>query len=598
VEVKTSTVAGLPTPTQGLIYKLTDYNRGLAYATGTQWVFEPYFNVLNFGAQATTDGSVDNLAAFNAAILAMGAIGDHPQANDLIVPAPTIANAYYKFSGPLHINRQLRLRGVGGSVANQYATASKLVWGVGMNGIIVDYFAAGAADGIGAVIQNLAIVATNAGATTGASGIKLLGFATIDSCGITGWGEDGIHIDASVAASNANQWRVYNCFVQSNMKNGLYVAGTDANAGNAMGNIFDSNGLYGIDDQSTLGNTYVGNEISSNVTGSVRLGFGQDVNSSVGVGNYIEAGQGALFVGLGASWLGGANGSGNSATSTGHYQAGNNTTGMTFQPAAGGSAMLVGTNGTYPWKFDTGTTPTTNGYSLGYTTGVWRWRNQDSDSFVPIAFTTPAFQVHAGTLSGKTGAAVFGTNGFYFGTDTRIFPTNDVPGAAGYLFGDIALRNTYQETTDDGALGWLNLDTTGSTAARWQRVLETRKQLVTKTTDYAIKTEDCSSGTTIFSDFGSSGTVQFTLPSVDTNPNLTYGVRVTFVVESNGVKILAGERSDKIYMGNAVTGTNGNITSTTVGNTITMFMTRFTNSPTNTIGVWYVESATGTWVVT
>lgn len=714
-------LSSLPTPDGSIrLAKLTDYAQGLVYSNGVAWVQAPEFNVIDFGARATTDGSFDCLAAFNAAIAAMGAAAPSPSAGDLLVPKPSVDGAYYFLSGPLHVTRQLRIRGVGGDVRNQFGSAVKLVWPAGSNGIVIDYADGSTRDGIGAMVSNLALVSsrspvwapttvqatntviiprnrlgyvfknlgssgttgstepswnTTIGGTTSdgsvtwttavASAVQMLGSATVENCGISQWSGNGIHVEASVSASNANSWRLRDSFIQFCAGSGLFTAGTDANAGYAIGNTFDFNDAYGVRDTSILGNAYYANEISGNgwsfngtgagfwsalavipansfilpttrngkyfkttaggttggtepswnttiggttsdggVTwtcfavytgGSATLGAIGDVNASTANGNYIESYTYPLFVGLNSRWEGGANGAGLDTTSTGFYATASTSTGVTFRNAAGGPVFQLGTDSTHPLKFDTGTTPTTNEYSLGYATGLWKFRGQDSDGQSPIGFTTPAFLVNNGSRSGIAGSSYFNTNGFYMGSDTRVFPSDDAPGTSGYLYGDIAVRNSYQASVNDGAVSWINLDTSGSTAARWQRVAETRKLVVTKTSGTnQIPTEQNGA---IFSDFGSSGIVTFNLPSVDAQPNLTYGDRVTFVVESNGVKIVAAERSDKIFFGSTVSATNGYIQSTTPGDTVTLVMTRFLDTGVNTIGAWYVESYTGTWSV-
>lgn len=720
--IGTSTYSGLPTASThvGALARLTDFNRGLWQSNGTAWV--PVdgggFNVVNFGAVA--DSSTDNLAAFNAAIAASGAAGAHPYSGDVIVPAsPT--GGYYVLSGPLHITRTLRLRGEGGSGSNQFDSRPKLLFPAGSNGIVTDWADGVSVNGIGAEIDHLSLVSSHApewgpttsqangtvvkprnrtgyvyvnngstgttgssepawnttiGGTTSdggvtwtttvAAGVQMLAFASVHDCSFQNWSGNGIHIEASVPDSNANSWRVKDCFIQGSGGSGIFTRGTDANGGYCLGCIFDGNEAYGINEISFLGNEYIGNEISSNgwntitrdrafwegntaysagervipsarngfvfrtasggttggseptwplvvgntvvdgtVTwtcyaiytgGSARLGTSPGPSANTAQGNYVEGGQYPVEVGEGTRWDAGANGSGVDTLSQGWSAYGYLSTGVRFQNVAGGPFFQLCLDTSYPLKFDINETFTNKGYSLGYSGGYWRWRNQDADIYTALSFTTPDAKIHNGNVAAKNGTAAFeGTNGFYLGSDTRIFPSNDKPAATGALYGDIAIRNSFQGVTQTGGAAWINVDVTSSAEA-WAKIAGFLKEPIAKTSEYTLRTEDSGQ---VFSDFGAVSKVPFHLPTYADRGIANYGWWADFICEQDGVglRIDAPDRADVIYLGNLVSSTNGYIETTKKGSTCRILFTRFADTGINTIGTFFVMALSGEWSV-
>jgi len=80
----------------------------------------------------------------------------------------------------------------------------------------------------------------------------------------------GCYIEGNSSFSpfwNANCWFIGYSQLSENSGSGLHVLGIDANAGVAIGLLLSSNGLWGVDDASFLGNTYVGIHTASNGAG-------------------------------------------------------------------------------------------------------------------------------------------------------------------------------------------------------------------------------------------------------------------------------------------------------------------------------------------
>jgi hypothetical protein len=152
------------------------------------------------------------------------------------------------------------------------------------------------------------------------SGVQMFGRAGLDRVSVFSCSGNGIHIEAQSLEQpnqlcNANGWSMSNMTIYLNDGHGLYINGSDANAGYFIGGDLGSNGSpvsdhawtgigYNIYDSSFLGNTYVQAQMASGGIGSV-------FNDSVGgggtfVGCYVEgAGGGESRVGNGTTIIGG-----------------------------------------------------------------------------------------------------------------------------------------------------------------------------------------------------------------------------------------------------------------------------------------------------
>ncbi len=100
------------------------------------------------------------------------------------------------------------------------------------------------------------------------AGIRMHTGAKLKNIWIDGSPGNGILVAASVGwnpYANVNGFFITDCVANGGAMHGLYVQGSDANAGNVHGFLGISNRRWGIYDHSFLGNTYVGCNCSTNV---------------------------------------------------------------------------------------------------------------------------------------------------------------------------------------------------------------------------------------------------------------------------------------------------------------------------------------------
>lgn len=136
----------LPTPTAGLIAKLSDGNRGLVFANGTTWAPVETLRTFmfeDFGGKSADSSSgtrTANNAAWDNLMLAIGALNDtnHPQARVTFAES-----AKYFFAGPIHMRHPIRLEGVMASSGfNQNlpgSSGTSLMFPPGDRAVVIDY---------------------------------------------------------------------------------------------------------------------------------------------------------------------------------------------------------------------------------------------------------------------------------------------------------------------------------------------------------------------------------------------------------------------------------------------------------------------------
>lgn len=196
----------------------------------------------------------------------------------------------YIFSGSIELIRGMSIIGSGGADA-----ASVFKFPAGVHGIICHRktttppgFGGGLADQ--SIVDRVKIVGGGS-LTATAHGILMYARMTLTNTYITRFSGDGIHVEASVDANpptNANNWQIQNCRVDD-CNNGLFVKGSDANAGCAIALDCSDNREWGINDNSFLGNTYVACHTANNQGGAYRC---TDRNAiSLFLNCYSESGQ-------------------------------------------------------------------------------------------------------------------------------------------------------------------------------------------------------------------------------------------------------------------------------------------------------------------
>jgi hypothetical protein len=107
--------------------------------------------------------------------------------------------------------------------------------------------------------------------TNVADGIWVCGnFITLRHVTIANFGRYGIYArsdDAGCTAPFADDLVVRDSIIFNNQGGGIFLKGADSNAGNFTANAIYYNGFWGVQDQSFLGNTWVGNQASYNGLG-------------------------------------------------------------------------------------------------------------------------------------------------------------------------------------------------------------------------------------------------------------------------------------------------------------------------------------------
>lgn len=149
--------------------------------------------------------------------------------------------------------------------------------------------------GDGTVIRHLTIQRGNGADTTidGVThGVRFRARAHIDSCYISGFAGDGVHILATsggggAVEGNANNWGISNTRIQ-NCRDGVFVDGADVNVGLGLHVDASSNQRYGVYDSSFLGCNWVGCHFNGNADHEI---FHDNINArSLFAGCYVESG--------------------------------------------------------------------------------------------------------------------------------------------------------------------------------------------------------------------------------------------------------------------------------------------------------------------
>lgn len=140
------------------------------------------------------------------------------------------------------------------------------------------------------------------------TGISVLGTrAEIRNCGVYGFDGTGCSINGVVPTNN-NLFQISNSYFCFNSSHGLYINGSNANAGLISHCSSTDNGGCGFHEQATLGNTYTACHADSNKLGAYFL-YGPSM-FSVLLGCYSEQGQPPSWIGQKVLAIGGDHGAG------------------------------------------------------------------------------------------------------------------------------------------------------------------------------------------------------------------------------------------------------------------------------------------------
>lgn len=246
-------------------------------------------NVRDFGAKG--DGVTDDLPAFQAALAEMKPVATNPPMSELRGRTLFIPPGIYKLAGSLTITKTCILEGAG----SNFNASSVLKFPANSHGIVLHGWGTsptGArADSV--QIHNLEIVSDGPNLLPNqqpSHGILAMNRFHLENVRIHFFTGNGIHVAASTAAgANANGWSILNVRVDQCGGHGMYLNGTDANAGVAILLDCSDNQGWGIYDSSFLGNTYIACHTANNAEGAYTT---DDVNQdSVFLGCYSEMGQ-------------------------------------------------------------------------------------------------------------------------------------------------------------------------------------------------------------------------------------------------------------------------------------------------------------------
>jgi hypothetical protein len=244
-------------------------------ADGAFWELVPEAGAVNVRqAGAVGDGVTDDHRAFLDAIEAFPSNVSSIQQGAVRVVVP---EGDYFIGSTINLHSSVIIEGQG--VGNSTGGASVLIWPVDTTGFMIQRFNttgtttevpddANTRGGDGSIIRNLSLRGSgNFGVD--ADGVWMRANGTVEQCVINGFSRDGIHIEAGAGTGgttegNANIWRVSNCRLINNKRNGLYTDGADVNSGTAISVDASSNGRWGIFDSSFLGNSYIGCHSATN----------------------------------------------------------------------------------------------------------------------------------------------------------------------------------------------------------------------------------------------------------------------------------------------------------------------------------------------
>lgn len=267
-----------------------DGNQGVYVAPVTDvtgasgaWVrkFAGPHNVKWFGA--TGDGTTNDGAAVLAAVAhltatAQSGFGYSSGAPELLFPF----GEYYLGTNTIDLTATMVLTGEGTGGAG--GGSSVLRWAAAATGIRVqrsNTSGATAATGTGvggdgSIIRNLLLKGGFASAEGEYHGVHLRAVATIEDCFIDNFQGDGIYAKATIGGGAGSEGacnliQVNRVFVQ-NCRNGIYLEGADANAGNIASFSAIACRQWGVFDKSFLGNTFVAPHVAANARNATNNG--------------------------------------------------------------------------------------------------------------------------------------------------------------------------------------------------------------------------------------------------------------------------------------------------------------------------------------
>lgn len=239
----------------------------------------------------------DCLAAMDAAI---DSVTTNVSTNNAGGPRVYCPPGIYRFSDRIQLKKTVIIEGAGAGQAG--ASATVFAFDADKDGVVVHRYntidstteSPTTTGGDASILRNLELRGVN-GSTSG-DGIWLRARASIEQVRIVYFGRYGIRVEATAGGSasregNANNFSIQNVRISNCGSDGLFIDGADVNAGLILKLDSSSNGGWGVNDSSFLGNTYIGCHTAANTAGSYKTDNQNARN--VFIGCYSEGGQGS-----------------------------------------------------------------------------------------------------------------------------------------------------------------------------------------------------------------------------------------------------------------------------------------------------------------
>jgi hypothetical protein len=409
---------------------------------------------------------------------------------------------------------------------------------------------------------------------------------------------NGILIQASTPEKNANSWFLDNVYLQQAVLNGMYVQGADTNAGIGIAVHSGSNRLWGIYDNSFLGNTYTGCSTEANGLG----GYGMVGVAATNVlnGCYSEGGQPESRLEGFSMSFGGLHGAGFSSTSGGmRASPGNrfetNGSSITFRdlnapsgaqinmPYAGDYLMNITNDveGVVGFTVQAGNTTTNQGW--------WNWRHANLDG--------RSFMRWGGT-NADAPYSIWFPHGLHLGNRIFLDALSSAPSWSAYpeFAGSFAFNTSQfpQNGTNNGIFGWQQHGNSTTVSeiftVRWPQFgVANEKTLTANPSGTPYNFNYVTDSGLMFTNAGATAKQYIQLPTQAFNPDLRYTELYLQVDDADGMRVTAG--SNYIMYGSQITSSGGYLESTTPGSWLKLKA----SSHTGTWYSWNVAEISGTW---
>lgn len=448
------------------------------------------------------------------------------------------------------------------------------------------------------------------------AGVRLDARASLEHLYIVGSPGNGVIVLADstwTPTTNANNFKIADSVVSGSNISGLHVQGADANAGYVQGLDVSTNRLWGVNDVSFLGNTYVACHAATNGahSGAESTWYGgpyrfNNANARTVVdGCYSETdqapsegvGPGVVIGGLhGAGWSDGNTFAADTTftrVNAGEMFAQTITfkNPITSLNTQGAQTQLPGSSSYFMnWK----TTADTSGVSFGSTSaggypGWWAWRHANLDSRTFMAFSSSAAAQGGGFVYFPRGIFLGGQNAYIGWLETGDAKPSLSSWATPTAYTG-ALRinqtvHTQHDQPNQGIFGWQNIGSGSPNAIavqtiRWDNWGHTNQLDITNGVGSPLAIDWTLHAGTLLTNTGATEKVYVELQdSTGVPSDFRMSTIEMLVTDSDGIRIVAP--SGRSFQHGAYTSaTGGYLESTTIGSWIKLRMLGVYSSPT------------------